>query len=385
MDMKKAPIKIVFLITALNTGGAEIMLLRLLSFLDRSRFDPTVICLGKDGPVGEKIRALNIPVIALGINPDRPNPLAWFKLTRILHRVHPGLLQTWMYHSDLFGGLAGFFTRVPVIWAIHNSTTDPQHTRKRTLFVVRLCALLSRQIPVKIISCSEKARQIHVEAGYAAQKFIIIPNGFDLGNFKPDLEAAGSLRLQLGIEPAALLIGMVARYDPQKDHANFIQAARIYHQASPQTHFVLCGEGLTWENVTLSAEIDAAGLRNHFHLLGRRDDMPSVFSALNVHALSSAYGEAFPNVLGEAMACGVPCVATDVGDSSFLIGDTGLVVPPKDPQALAEAWERLSRLSAEERLTLGERARLRIQQFFSIVQITRRYEDLYAQIVGGNQ
>jgi glycosyltransferase involved in cell wall biosynthesis len=178
---------------------------------------------------------------------------------------------------------------------------------------------------------------------------------------------------------------MVARYNPQKDHVNFIRAARIYHQTSPQTHFILCGEGLTWENIPITAEIDAAELRSHFHLLGRRDDMPSVFSALNLHVLSSAYGEAFPNVLGEAMACGVPCVATDVGDSSFLIGDTGMVVPPKDPQALADAWDRLLHLSAEERLSLGERARQRVQQLFSIVQIAHRYEDLYDQILDVNK
>lgn len=111
--------------------------------------------------------------------------------------------------------------------------------------------------------------------------------------------------------------------------------------------------------------------------------MPSVFAALTLHTLSSS-SEAFPNVLGEAMACGVPCVATDVGNSSFLIGDTGLVVSPKDP-ALADAWERILNLGSEDRSTLGERAREHIQQLFSIVQITRRYEDLYEQVFGGCQ
>lgn len=374
------PVKQIHIITSLDLGGAEIMLFRLLSFLDRKKFEPTVICLGRDGPIGEKIRSLNIPVIALGINPDRPNLLFWFKLLKILRQIRPAMVHTWMYHSDLFGGLAGFFIKVPVIWAIHNSTTDPAHLRKRTLFIVRLCALLSRSIPIKIISCSEKARQVHVEAGYVADKFIIIPNGFDLSDYKPDQAAAKSLRLQLEIEPSVQLIGMVARYDPLKDHPNFIRAARIYHETSPHTHFLLCGERLTWENIPLSAEIDAAGLRASFHLLGRRDDMPAVFTALTLHTLSS-YSEAFPNVLGEAMACGVPCVATDVGDSSFMIGDTGMVVPPKDPQALADAWERLLLLSDEERLALGERARQRIQQLFSIVQIARRYEDLYEQVL----
>jgi glycosyltransferase involved in cell wall biosynthesis len=383
--MKRAPCTIAFLITDLETGGAEIMLYRLLAHLDRERFEPTVISLRRAGLLGEKIRALNIPVFALGMETNHPNPLPWFKLLKILKQIHPNLIQTWMYHSDLLGGLAGFIIRVPVIWGIHNSTTDPANTRRRTLIIVRLCAYLSPFIPTKIISCSERARQVHVQAGYAYEKFVTIPNGFDITEFKPDPDAAKNLRLQMGIVPAVSLIGMAARYDPQKDHANFIRAAQIYHQTSPQTHFLLCGEGLTWENTSIGAEIDAAGLRSQFHLLGRRIDMPSVYAALNLHGLSSAYGEAFPNALGEAMACGVPCFATDVGDCSFIIGDTGLVVPPKDPQALAEAWERILRLSAEELRDLGERARQRIQQLFRIAQVARRYEDLYEQVLGGNR
>jgi glycosyltransferase involved in cell wall biosynthesis len=383
--MKRAPFTIVFLITDLETGGAEIMLYRLLAHLDREKFEPTVISLRRAGPLGEKICALNIPVLALGMDPDHPNPFAWFKLLRILKHIHPSLIQTWMYHSDLLGGLAGFIIRIPVIWGIHNSTTDPAHTRRRTLIIVRLCAFLSRLIPAKIISCSERACQVHVQAGYAREKFVIIPNGFDITEFKPDPDAAKNLRLQMGIEPTVSLIGMVARYDPQKDHANFIRAAQIYHQTSPQTHFLLCGEGLTWQNTSIGAEIDAAGLRSQFHLLGRRIDMPTVYPVLSLHGLSSAYGEAFPNALGEAMACGVPCFATDVGDCSFIIGDTGLVVPPKDSQALADAWEQILCLSAEERLTLGERARQRIQQLFSIAQVAWRYEELYEQVLQGNR
>jgi glycosyltransferase involved in cell wall biosynthesis len=374
------PIKLVHIITGLDLGGAEVMLFRLLSHLDRKKFDPTVICLGRDGPIGKKIRSLDIPVFPLGLNPNRPNPFAWFKLLKIIRQIHPDILHTWMYHSDLVGGLAGFFLKVPVVWAIHNATTDPHGTRTRTLLVIRICALLSHLVPAKIISCSEKARQVHLQVGYAAKKFTIIPNGFDLSNYRPDLAAAQSLRLQWQVEPATVLIGMVARYDPLKDHVNFIHAARIYNQTNPQPHFILCGEGLTWENTSIQAEIDAAGLHSHFHLLGRRDDMPSVFSALTLHTLSSI-SEAFPNVLGEAMACGVPCVATDVGDSSFLIGDTGLIVPPKDPQALADAWERILNLSPEERFTLGERARQRIEHLFRIEQVALQYEDLYEQIL----
>jgi glycosyltransferase involved in cell wall biosynthesis len=148
---------------------------------------------------------------------------------------------------------------VPVVWAIRNAPTDPHRTRMRTLLVIRMCALLSRLIPAKIISCSEKARQVHLQVGYAAKKFIIIPNGFDLGNYPPDHVAAQRLRLQWHLKPDTELIGMAARYDQINDHVTFIHAAQIYNQANPQPHFFLCGGGPTRENIPIRTEIDAAG------------------------------------------------------------------------------------------------------------------------------
>ena len=378
------PIKLIHVITSLDLGGAEMMLFRLLSHIDRARFENQVVSLIPAGLVGDNIRALGIPVHSLRMQPGRPSMRAVFKLANLIRSERPALLHTWLYHADLVGGLAGLLTHTPVVWGIHNTSLDPRAVKSNTIKVAQFNARLSSWLPRKIITCSEAARRVHIGIGYSANKFVVIPNGFDLSVYQVDPAARSSLRKELVLPPDTVLIGLVARFDPLKDHQNFVQAARQFCFQHPQTHFLLCGEGISWRNEQLAGWIETAGIRANCHLLGRRDDIPHVMAGLDMLTLSSI-GEAFPNTLGEAMACGVPCVATDVGDSSYIIGDTGMVVPPKDPQALADAWVGLLSLSVEERLALGERARQRIQQLFSIAQITRRYEDLYEQVVQVNR
>ena len=189
------------------------------------------------------------------------------------------------------------------------------------------------------------------------------------------------MRKEVGVLPDDLLIGLIARFDPLKDHRTFTEAARLTLIKMPNTHFLLCGRNITQENRTLKAWINETGATSNFHLLGFRDDIPNIMNGLDINSLSST-GEAFPNVIGEAMACAVPCVATNVRDVGDLIGDTGIVVPAKDPEALAQGWERLAQMKKEERLNLGQRARMRIQQVFDITLITRRYESLYEESVG---
>jgi len=218
--------------------------------------------------------------------------------------------------------------------------------------------------------------------GYNAGKMLVIPNGFDLSSFKPEDGARCSLRKELGLQQVAILIGFVARFDPQKDHSNFIQAARLLLARLPNVHFVLCGDGINRDNLQLSAWLTEAGVEDRFHLLGRRDDVPHVTAALDIATCTSAYGEAFPNVLGEAMACCVPCVATDVGDSARILADEGRVVPPRDPQRLAEALNWMVQLGAEGRRQLGVKARRRICENFDLSVIRDRYEALYRDVAG---
>lgn len=371
--------KIVHIITDLNVGGAETMLYKLLSGTDKSYFDEVVVSLTTYGPVAERIEKLGIKVSCLGLKRGVPNPLGVWKLRRILEHEKADLVQTWMYHADLIGGLAAKMAGIPVIWNIRNSTLDSQ-VRWTTLMTLKMSARLSSFVPERIICCSEEACRIHVEKGYAMEKMVVIPNGFDLGVFIPNITARVSLRQELGLEPDTLLIGNIARYDPQKDHKTFFQAVAEIHNEIPGVHFVFAGDGISWDNEELVGYIHSFGIKEICHLLGRRDDIPNLTSALDISCLSS-YGEAFPNVLGEAMACGVPCVTTDVGDSALIVGDTGIVVPAQNPKALAEAWRKMIETGDAGRKALGEKARKRVQDNFNLLDIVGRYEDLYREIL----
>jgi len=357
------------------------MLYKLLSGWDRSVYQTEVISLTNIGVIGERIRKLNLPVRALEMRGGRSGVSGLIRLTKWLRDISPSVVQTWMYHADLIGGLAATAGRgIPVIWGIRNSTLDRQ-TKRSTVLTVKACARLSRWIPTRIICCSEVARKVHEALGYRSDRIVVIPNGFDLDLFKPAPEARASLRAELGLPLSSFLVGLVARFDPQKDHRNFIEAAKSVAARHKQVVFVLCGAGVEWENPELAAWI-GAGPKDRFHLLGPRDDMPRVTAALDVAASASSYGEAFPNVLGEAMASGVPCVATDVGDSAFIIGDTGKVVPAKRPNLLAEAFHSIISLAAGERRQLGAKARMRIRENFDLPVIRGRYDALYRAVAG---
>lgn len=375
--------RIVFISTSLSTGGAEMMLLKLLERLDRTRVEPAVISMTDLGEIGPRIAALGIPLQVLGMRAGAiPKPSHFFRLLRVIRAWRPDVVHTWMYHADLLGGLAARLAGVSSIgWCIRNSNLDKDKTKWSTRTVVRLCAVLSRWVPARILSCSERARQVHVALGYAAEKMVVVPNGFDLARFKPDTEARRRLRSELGLSDRTPLVGLIGRFDPQKNHVGFLAAAGMLHRRLPNAHFVLAGRGVDAGNETLQQAIHQAGVQANTHLLGLRNDISDVMAALDVLASSSSYGEAFPSVLGEAMACGVPCAVTDVGDSAFIIGDTGRVVPPGDMAGLAEAIEALLSLSAADRHALGAAARARVAANFEIEAVVRRYEDFYDQLL----
>jgi len=377
-----AMINVAHVITDLGTGGAESMLLKLLSHTDRRRFSPRVYDLSNSvGRIRRQIETLDIPVTSLGMGRRVPNPAVVVRLGYLLRTSRIDLVQTWMYHADLVGGVAAKVAgmSVPVIWNIRQSNLDPSVNRRRTLGVVRLCAKMSSWLPDAVICCSSQARRVHVAVGYCDAKLRVIPNGFDVAAFRPDPEARAAIRATLGIPDEAPVIGMVARFDPQKDHGTFIDAASRLRARCPSVRFVLCGNRISRENSQLVEWIDAAGLTSACSLLGERNDVARVIAAVDVATLSSL-GEGFPNAIGEAMACGVPCVATDVGDSAEIIGDTGLLVPPRNPGALADAWHLLLAKGGPYLDALGARARARVTERFSIDAVARSYEQLYETI-----
>jgi len=373
-------IKVVHIITGLEIGGAEMSLFRLLSRLS-VKFQFHVISLTTIGDVGKRIQNLGISVEALGMKAGLPNPLAILKLALKLKGLKPEIVHTWMYHADLMGGLAARLAGVPTLaWAIRNSTLDASKTKFATRAVVRTCALLSCRLPDRIISCSHTARDIHVAVGYDETRFVIIPNGFDLSCFRPDPIAYAEVRHELGIPADAPVIGVVGRFHAQKNHQVFIEAAGILRATRPDVHFVMVGKELENSNSHIAAWLQHAEIENKTHLMGLRNDIPRLTAAFDIATTSSSWGEAFPNVIGEAMACGVPCVVTDVGDASYIVSDTGRVVPPGDMTKLAAAMKDLLALSPAERRTLGARARTRVSEHFEIGNVVRQYEAFYEKL-----
>jgi glycosyltransferase involved in cell wall biosynthesis len=375
------PIRITHVITDLDTGGAEMMLYRLLSRLDKNKVLSNVVSLTDEGPIGPLISRLGIEVRSLGMNAGNINPHGIIKLASLLKDNQTDLVQTWMYHSDFIGSLSALAAGIkPVIWGIHNSTLDPRKSKTSTRLIVRINSLLSRFIPHTIIACSQAAMNVHLRIGYDKKRMRFIPNGFDLSEFRPDESAKSRVRKELGISQHSLVVGMAARFDPQKDHQNFFSAGSIVLKHFPDLHLVLCGDGITKDNADLMKLVSPLNSDNRIHLLGRRTDMPAVIVSWDLAVLSSEYGEAFPLVLGEAMACGVPCVATDVGDSAAIIANTGLVVPPRDPQKLADAIINLLERPVGERETLGNAARERIQSNYDLKAVVEAYTRIYQEV-----
>lgn len=378
--------RIAHVITGLGLGGAEMMLWKLLSAMDRQAFEPLVVSLIEPGPMGERIGALGVSVETLRMTRGLPSAGALVRLVRILREFRPDLIQTWMYHADLVGALARPWvglgrSRPRLVWNIRQSDLDPRLTRRGTRLVARLDGLLSWLAPERIICCSWRAREVHRALGYRDGRMTVIPNGFDLERFRPDPVARAELRAELGISDASPLIGLVGRFDPQKDLPTFVAAARQVRSACPDCRFLLAGQGMDRDNRALGTWIQDAGLAEAIHLLGPRSDVPRVLAALDLLVSASAYGEGFPNVIGEAMASAVPCVVTDVGDSGLIIGDTGRLVPPRAPAALAQAIGALVGCSAETRRAMGAAARARVRAEYDLPVIVERYQALYLATV----
>jgi glycosyltransferase involved in cell wall biosynthesis len=365
---------IVHLITGLETGGAERMLARLIARMDPKRFPSTVISMTGAGAIGREILAAGATLHSLEMRRGVPDPRAIPRLATLMRAVRPAILQTWLYHADLLGFVARRLGLAPrLLWNI-------RCTESTGSAVVRWLLARVSGAPDVVIANSQTGKRFHESIGYDPRRWLIIPNGFDTASLRPNREAGRLRRVELGIYSSAVAILLPARFDPMKDHATFLAAAAKLAKQRRDAVFALAGGGIEPTNRVLKSLIVAHGLGERVLLLGQRDDLDALYPAFDLVALSSAYGEGFPNVLGEAMACGVPCVATDVGDSALIIGDTGVVVPPCDPAALAAGLEKLTALTPTERLALGARARDRILRDYDLGAIAARYEALYEEI-----
>jgi glycosyltransferase involved in cell wall biosynthesis len=371
--------QVLHIITDFDDGGAQAVLYRFIK-ADREN-DHQVISLISIGWYGDRLIEAGVKVYSLGMPNGKLTVGGLTKLYRLIRQINPEIIQTWMYHSDLVGSIiARLAGKKTLVWGIHNTNLDPAKTALSTRMTVRACAMLSKNIPQKIISCSQEGVKVHTAIGYQSEKIVVVPNGYDISEFAPNPLTRSELRHAWQIDKNTTLLGMVARWNPQKDHANLIKAlAQLQTQVLSPWHCVLVGSDLTADNQVLITLIAEHGLKDRISLLGIRTDISAVMNALDLHILSSAYGEAFPNVVSEAMACGTPCIVTTVGDAALIVGDTGWAVPPKDPIQLATGIAEAVQARSNQILWAERQAacRERIQENFSLQIMVDKYHDVW--------
>ena len=373
--------RIAFISTGLGLGGAEKMLLKLVPGLRALSFDPCVVSLRDVGPIGQQLRSQDVPVLAVDL-PSVRSPIAMTMVVRRLRAWRPQVVQGWMYHGNVaaWASLPWLACRPPLVFGVRQSLFSLEHERPNTRLAIRWGARVSHRADA-IVYNSSTARRQHEEIGYAAKRAIVLPNGFDTEEFVPDENARIAVRRELGFDDNAPLVGLIARWHPMKDHATFLRAAAHVAAEVPSVRFLMAGTDVTANNPGLRALVDETGTGARVALLGPREDIPRLNAALDVACLSSAYGDAFPNVLGEAMSCAVPCVSTDVGDTADILGDTGVIVARGNDGEFAAAVLRLLREGPDARSNRGVAARTRVIERYSLKSVTTRYADLFRSLI----
>lgn len=369
-------------ITGLGRGGAEMMLLRLVPLLREAGLPSRVVSLQDGGEVGHLLKERGIEVKGLGMIRSRPSWSGLRALVRDIAHTRPALIQGWMYHGNVAATVAAKLARYtgPICWNVRHSAYPGQREKPLTRLLLRTGAWISPRVDA-IVYCSAPSARQHRRIGYTPRRETIIPNGFHTGLFRPDRAARAATRAALEAGGKTPLIGLVGRWHPLKDQTTFLRAAALVRQSYPRARFVLAGRGLETGNAELMRAIDEAGVGDAVHLLGERRDVPALLAGLDLFCLSSV-SESFPNVVGEAMACGVPCVVTNVGETGEIVGDTGVVVPARDPRALADGLVKLLKEDAQSRRRRGERARNRIVARYSMDIVLDRYLELYRDLLG---
>ena len=384
----RLPVEVMHVITSLDVGGAETILTRLVTGDREEAVSHTVVSLKPGGALRASLEAAGTPVLDLGIGRKLSALSGLARLTKVIKTTQPDVVHSWLYHADLLATLAlalsGRRASTRLVWGIRCSDMDMRRYARSNRYILKMLASLSSR--TDLVLCNSNAGRVaHEHLGYRPPQWRVIPNGLDLERFasRPDERAA--VRSELGLEEASFVVGMCARVDPKKDHATFVKAAAMFAETAPGARFVLIGAGTDEPGSPLDGCIAASGIAARLVRLGLRQDICRLHAALDIATLSSAFGEGFPNALAEAMACGVPCVATSVGDSATIVGDTGLIVPPHDAAALAAAWERLRNEGHDGRAARGAAARHRIENRYALATMIAAYRGLYSELARGPQ
>jgi glycosyltransferase involved in cell wall biosynthesis len=373
--------KVLHIITHLDQGGAEAVLYRLIE-ATHQKINHSVVSLHGAGVYGSKLRDIGVNVEILDMPRGRLKFTGLWRLRKIILGYSPDIIHTKLYHADLVGGLVALLSGAPpVIWTVNSSDLGKLRNSWKTRFIRRICAILSYGIPSAIIADANNTKRVNVSLGYSLKKFFVINNGIDLSSFFPDQRARQRLRHEFQIQEDMVLLGFIARWDPLKDHSNLLQALSIIKKNNRKFACMLVGNNMTSKNAVLMELIHKNELDDHIILPGPRSDIPAIMNALDLHVLSS-FSESMPLAIIEAMACGTPCVVTDVGDAALVVGDTGWVVPPKEPNALAAGIEMgIGTLKKNGKDELGQRCRRVIEEKYSLEVMVDSYLKLWKKTV----
>ncbi|MBI4706717.1 MAG: glycosyltransferase [Candidatus Omnitrophica bacterium] len=374
--------RVLHIIVGLNIGGAEFMLKRLIESDPVAISSSVVVSLTSLGEIGESLRAHGVCVHTLSMSSALDFPIILWRLVKLIRQYQPNIVQTWMYHADLLGGLAARLTgHKNIIWGIRRTSLLSSNSAS-TVLVMKICALLSRWVPKKIICVAEATKQPHIAVGYDTSRMVVIPNGFDFSHFTATIEQRVALRQACHFSENNVVVGCVGRFHPDKGQDNFVKAATIVARSYSEVKFLLVGRDCDVNNTKLIGWLNEYGLQDRFVLLGERSDVPVCLAAMDVFCMPSRT-EGFPNGLGEAMAMGLPCVATNVGDTAVLAGNTAVLVPAQDEQALAQGILGVIALSDEQRYQMGQLAKVRVINEFTIDKACARFNAVYQEILSG--
>ena len=367
--------KILHIITSLGDGGAERTLYKICKYNNINEH-VVISLLGPEKyyPFLKKLRVdtypLNINIFTIFIK--------FFSILKIIKFHKPDVVQTWLIHADFIGGIAAKLCGVKnIIWNIRYTDLKFGKSKLTSIIIVKILSYLSFFIPNSIIMNSKKAKRIYEIKGYDKKKFVFIPNGYDLSIFKPDKLQRKIFRKKLKIKNNIILIGNIARYDPKKDHANLIGALNLLKLKNNNFLCILVGHKISKHNNELNSLIKKLELSDKVKLLGQSNNVLQILNGIDIYVQSSSFGEGFPNVVAEAMSCGKPCVVTDVGDASNIVGKTGQVAPPNSPDKLAKKIEQtINKISKRK----NNDPRLRIKKHFTINKMINKYNRLWYDV-----
>ena len=371
--------RVLHIISGLGNGGAEAVLFNLCQ--SDKQNNHIVISLLDEGKYGSLLKEIGVEVYPLNFSYKRLNFFAFLRLIKLIRQIMPDVVQTWMIHSNIIGGLAAKLIGIEkIFWGIHQTTLSNSKTKPMSLLITKINAFFSNIIPTKIIYCAEKSREDQEAIGFKKTKGEVIQNGYNVENFCPKKSIDQTLRNELGISNDSPLLGYVGRYHPMKDLGNLIRSLTLLNQNLKNVNAVLVGSNIDHNNKELMNLIDEYKLNHRVHLVGERNDISSFMNSIDLLVLCSSYGEAFPNVLNEAMSCGTPCVTTNIGDSALIVGNTGWVIPPNDSDALAQAINKaLEEKQSNQKLWIQREkdCRNRVINNFSLEMMTKKYLKLW--------